>query len=122
MPRSLTEWIGKTDDTPIPPRVKLRIFDKHQGRCAECDRKITGRLRAVFDHALALINDGSNAESNLRLLCNECHAPKTAEDVREKSTIYNKRINALGFKRKKLIPGSKGSGWKKTFNHGWVKR
>jgi hypothetical protein len=25
MPRSLAEWIGRTDNTPVPPRVRLRV-------------------------------------------------------------------------------------------------
>jgi 5-methylcytosine-specific restriction protein A len=33
MPRSVAEWIGKTDNTPVPPRVKMRIFERHNGRC-----------------------------------------------------------------------------------------
>jgi hypothetical protein len=28
MPRSRPEWRGKTDDDPVPPRVRLRIFER----------------------------------------------------------------------------------------------
>jgi hypothetical protein len=31
MARTLYEWIGKTDDTPVPPRVRLRVL-QHFGR------------------------------------------------------------------------------------------
>jgi 5-methylcytosine-specific restriction endonuclease McrA len=110
MPRSTEEWIGATDDTPIPPRVRLRIFDVSGGRCDMCRRVIRGSLRPCYDHRQALINGGENRENNIRLLCHECHDLKTKSDVREKSVIYNKRIKRMGFKRKKLIPGSKGSG------------
>ncbi len=40
MPRKVKEWIGKTDDTMPPPSVRLRIFEKHGGRCRLTDKKI----------------------------------------------------------------------------------
>jgi 5-methylcytosine-specific restriction endonuclease McrA len=110
MPRSTEEWIGATDDTPIPARVKIRVFGRFNGKCANCFRIVRGVRDYVYDHITALINGGANRESNLQLLCHECHDLKTKSDVREKSVIYNKRIRRMGFKRKKLIPGSKGSG------------
>lgn len=116
MPRSVDEWIGKTDDTPIPPRIRLRIFDKSGGCCRICDRRIVGRLKPRFDHITALINGGFNRESNVQLLCNECHDGKTRTDVREKSVLYRKRSKRLGLKNKKLIPGSKGSGFRKRMD------
>ena len=116
MPRSVEEWIGRTDDTPLPPRVKLRVFDKYKGRCADCGRAIVGKIKAQFDHIIALINGGQNRETNFQLLCHECHGGKTSTDIKEKSVIYNKRISGLGLRNKKLIPGSKGSGFRKTMS------
>jgi 5-methylcytosine-specific restriction endonuclease McrA len=116
VPRSVEEWIGKTDDEPFPPRIKVRIFDRYGGQCACCSRIIVGHLLARFDHRISLINGGQNRESNGQLLCHECHDAKTKLDVAEKSVIYNKRIKRMGFKRKKLIPGSKGSGLRKRMD------
>lgn len=117
MSRSVAEWIGKDDDTAIPPRVKIRVFDKHDGKCAHCGRSIYGRLLACFDHIIALINGGQNRESNLQLLCSECHAGKTGQDAHTKSVTYKKRIKHLGLKSKRrLIPGSKGSGFRKKLD------
>lgn len=110
MPRSVPEWIGKTDDASLPPRVRLRIFDKYKGCCANCGRTIVGKLKAAFDHIIALINGGQNRETNFQLLCHECHGGKTASDIKEKSIHYNKRISGLGLRNKKLMPGSRGSG------------
>jgi len=28
MPRSIPEWIGRIDDTPVPPRVRLRALER----------------------------------------------------------------------------------------------
>jgi 5-methylcytosine-specific restriction endonuclease McrA len=122
MPRKVAEWHGKSDDTPIPPRVKLRIFDRYDQRCGHCNLLIVGKLLPQYDHIVALINGGANRESNIRLLCSECHKVKSAGDVRIKSVTNRKRSRRLKIHKRNLIPGSKGSGWKKTFNHGWVKR
>ncbi len=111
MPRTVPEWIGKTDDTPIPPRVKLRIFEFFSGRCARCGNSIRGAILPRYDHKIALINGGENRESNLQLLCSGCHVDKSHSDVRQKSVVYRKRLKHIGIKKKKrLIPGSKGSG------------
>lgn len=40
MARELDEWIGKSDDTAIPLRVQLRIFERCGGVCHISGRKI----------------------------------------------------------------------------------
>jgi 5-methylcytosine-specific restriction enzyme A len=123
MSRSLPEWKGKTDDTSIPARVKLRIFERHGGHCNGCTRRIGGTLSAQYDHIVPLIAGGANAESNLQLLCSECHKQKTGQDVAEKSVIYKKKIKRLGLKKKRsTMPGSRDSGWKKKMDGTVVKR
>lgn len=94
--RTVDEWIGATDDSAIPARVKVRVFNKFGGRCAACTGSIVGKLRPAYDHHIAIINGGRNAESNLQLLCVPCHALKTKADVAEKATTYRKRAKHLG--------------------------
>jgi 5-methylcytosine-specific restriction endonuclease McrA len=103
MSRSVAEWIGANDDQAIPARVKVRIFDLFNGRCAICDLPITGKLRAAYDHAVALINGGQNRESNLQLLCVPCHAGKTKADVAQKSKNYRVRSKHAGIKKPRTI-------------------
>lgn len=121
--RSVPEWIGKTDDSPIPPRVKLRIFEKALGRCNACGSRIYGGTVPAYDHIIALVNGGQNRESNLQLLCGPCHGAKTGVDIAEKALVYRKKAKHLGIKLKKSrpIPGSRASGLKKGFD-GIVKR
>lgn len=114
--RSVDEWIGENDDTQIPPRVKLRIYDRCHGRCAVCTRLVAGSLLPVYDHIVALANGGENREGNIQLLCSVCHRAKTTEDVALKSATYNKRAKRLRLKRRRLIPGSKGSGFRKKMD------
>lgn len=108
MSRSVEEWIGKTDDTVPPPRVRLRVFDSHNGRCYICTVKITAGSYWQCDHITALCNGGRNAESNLAPACRNCCYSKTAEDVSEKSKLNKKRSKHLGIKKAKPL-----SRWKR---------
>ena len=86
--RSLPEWRGATPDSPIPSRVRLRVFQAHNGVCYRSKRKIRPGDAWECDHVIALINGGANCESNLAPLLTETHREKTAEDVATKSKTY----------------------------------
>lgn len=124
MARTVPEWIGANENSRVPRRVMLRIFEKSSGRCSVCSRRIGGSLRPVYDHIIAIINGGENRESNLRLLCYDCHFEKTRADVHEKSMVYRRRLRHFGIKprRGKPMLGSKDSGWKHKLDGTWVKR
>lgn len=96
MTRAVPEWIGKTPDTPIPPRVKDRVFLAHGGRCHLSGRKIMPGDAWDCDHVLALINGGENRESNLAPALRDKHREKTAEDVDTKSKTYRMRAKHNG--------------------------
>ena len=115
MPRELKPWVGKSDDEAIPARVKLRVFDRCNGRCSNCGVRIGGSIRPAFDHVVALINGGSNSESNLQLLCLPCHSQKTRSDVAQKTVTYRIRLRHLGIKPRKSrpMPGSRASKFKR---------
>ena len=98
MSRELPEWIGKTDDTPIPARVKLRVFEAHGGVCHLSGRKIRAGDPWDCDHVQALINGGQNRETNLAPALRDKHREKTAEDVAQKAETYRKRSKHLGLK------------------------
>jgi 5-methylcytosine-specific restriction enzyme A len=85
MPRAVAEWIGRTDDTPAPPRVRLRVWDACEGKCHRCRRNIPTGDAWILEHLIALINGGENRERNLCLTCSWCKPIKDAEDVAEKS-------------------------------------
>lgn len=118
MSRAVPEWIGKTDDSAIPPRVRVRIFDKYEGRCqCGCKRKIMVGEAWDAEDEIAIINGGQRRESNLRPFLRAHHLAKTAQDVAIKSKNYKRRARHLGIKRaSRPIPGSKASGWRKKFN------
>lgn len=95
--RENPEWIGAKPDTPIPQRVKDRVFLRHGGRCHWTKRLIRPGDPWDVDHVRALINGGENRESNLApILRGKPHKEKTAQDVAEKSKTYRLRAKNNG--------------------------
>ena len=114
MSRAVDEWIGKTDDAAIPPRVRLRIFEAHGGICHLTGRKIRPGDDWDCDHIIALCNGGEHRETNLAPAIREDHRAKTAEDVAQRAKDDRVRKKHLGiWKPKTVVPGSKASRWKK---------
>src|SRR5262245_10360065 len=119
MARTVPEWIGKTDDDPVPPRVRLRQFERDNGCCRGCGRKLRPGDKWKTDHIKALINGGENREKNLQTLGECCEPQKTANDVAEKSDVYESRLRHVGIKRKskgRPMPGTRASGIRKRMS------
>ena len=119
MARTLPEWFGATIDAPVPARVKLRLLDRQHMKCRHCGRAIVGRLcPPQADHIFAIINGGENRESNLKMLCRECHADKTAGDLEEKATVarVKSKHRGLGKHKSRPMPGTRASGIRKKMD------
>lgn len=111
MTRSVPEWIGATADTAIPARVKLRVFEAHNGTCHISGRKIKPGERWDAEHVIALCNwlptddaPHGNRESNLKPALTSKHPEKTALDVAEKALVARKRSKHLGIKKGRGFP------------------
>lgn len=98
MSRAVAEWIGKTPDTPAPPRVRLRVFQAHGGICHISKRKIAAGEPWQLEHVIALINGGENRETNLAPALTDKHREKTREDLAEKATVYRKASKHAGIR------------------------
>ena len=105
MPRSVKEWIGRTDDAMPSIHVRLRIYAKQNGICAcGCGRVMNlNRDKVDCDHIQALRDGGLNVESNLQLLLHEHHKDKTrAENIargkerRHKAKAFNQPKRGWG--------------------------
>lgn len=118
MARSTKEWIGKADDAPVPPRVRLRVFMRLGGICqCGCNRPIRPGEPWQTDHRVALINGGQHRESNLQPLIVEHHKGKTREDVAEKSRTHKRRLRHHGIRKPKhIMPGARASRFKKRMD------
>jgi 5-methylcytosine-specific restriction protein A len=94
--RSVDTWVGSTPDTKVPPRVRLRIFEREGGRCWISGRKIMAGDQWDLDHKVALCNGGAHSEDNLFPALRDKHREKTAADVAEKSKVARQRAKHLG--------------------------
>lgn len=112
MSRAVAEWIARNDDTAIPARVKDRVSMKSMDCCVKCTRKTGNGLKGEFDHIIPLILGGRHAESNLQLLCVECHAGKSRLDVKLKAKVARVRQRNLGIRKPKQK--IKSAGFRKT--------
>lgn len=121
MSREVPEWIGKTPDTPAPPRVKLRVFERYKGICYLSGRKIMPGDKWQLEHPLAIINGGENRESNMAPALVTPHKVKTAADVAQKAKNDRVRKRHLGIKKPSRFACSRNSRWKKKID-GTVER
>lgn len=106
--RAVEEWVGKTPDTPVPPRVKLRVFMAHGGRCYLSGRVIRPGDKWEVEHVLALSLGGANAEHNLAPALVEPHKAKTRQDVARKAKADRIAKKHLGIAKPKKKIQSRG--------------
>jgi 5-methylcytosine-specific restriction protein A len=100
--RKCPEWIGKTDDTPAPPRVRSRVFQAATGFCHHCQLLIQVPAETwQLDHVIALINGGENRETNLAPIHGHCHVEKNCIDLAEKKKVAKVRAKHTGAIRPK---------------------
>ena len=100
--RSVPEWIGKSADSAIPDRVKLRICIREGMRCYLTGRK----LRAGeydFEHVIPLAmwtGEGhGNRESNIRLAYRPAHREKSKDDRKAQAKSDRVRKKHLGIRK-----------------------
>lgn len=119
----MTRW---TKATPRGDSRKARVevFMRQDGICGcGCGRKLETK-GWTLEHIVPLVDGGADKLDNMAAYSNECAKAKTKKEATERATIRRKRdkfINAMP-KSKRPMPGSRDSGWKKTFNNGWVRR
>jgi 5-methylcytosine-specific restriction protein A len=102
MSRSVPEWVGRTDDSAIPPRVRDRVAQRTHGHCVKCGIR-TVKVPGQCDHVTPLILGGEHRETNLQWLCSPCHAAKTRLDVKLKAKVARVRKRHLGIKKPRTI-------------------
>lgn len=98
MTRTLPEWRGKTDDSKVPAHVRLRIFDRANGRCHISGRKIMAGEKWELEHVKALILGGEHREFNLAPALVAPHKAKTAVEMSVKAKTDRVRARHLGIK------------------------
>lgn len=101
--RSVPEWVGKTDDSKVPGSVRVRVFEKYEGRCYLSGIKIDPGMDWDLEHILALCNGGEHRESNFAPALVAPHKDKTRADRRLKAKNDRVRKKHLGIKKPRKI-------------------
>ncbi|MDR7032390.1 HNH endonuclease signature motif containing protein [Mesorhizobium sp. BE184] len=108
--RSVTEWIGRSDDSVPPDSCKLRILDRQEWKCA-ASGVILDAKGVEFDHIVPLWLGGRNCESNLQALHPSAHSRKTKAEATVRAKINRNRIKRV-LKKKSRFAGSRDD-WRK---------
>lgn len=83
--RSVEAWVGKTPDSAIPPRVRLRVFQRQGGICALSGHKIMPGDQWDVDHIKPLSMGGLHAEPNLQAVWRPAHREKTSAEAGDRA-------------------------------------
>lgn len=121
--RSLEEWCGATPDSPIPPRVRLRIFERFDGICQITKRKIRAGDAWAIDHIVPLADGGSHCETNLVPVLEIAHRQKTSKENTERAKVRSIKKKHSGITNdRQPMAGSKKSRWKRKMDGTVVER
>lgn len=99
MPRTVKEWIGKTDDSMPPNSVFDRLWALQDGKDAITGIPFTSKDRIVRDHRVPLADGGENRESNLQLITEQTHKPKTIAENKARAKTRRVRGRDRGYVR-----------------------
>lgn len=103
MSRSVAEWIGRTDDSKVPPKVRLRIFNRENGVCYLSGVKIVAGQAWELEHKIPLASkpglvSGLHREFNLFPALVAPHKEKTAREATERAKSDRMAMANLGIR------------------------
>jgi len=98
MARTVTEWRGRTDDSMPHRQVRDRISAGQGDKCACCPTAFGPGQRPQCDHIIPLRDGGENRESNMQMLCVECHKAKTKAEATVRTKVNAVRQKHLGIR------------------------
>jgi len=107
----------------ISTRERVSIFQSAGGLCHICGGRIAIGDSWDVEHVIPLAQGGEDGGENLKPAHTRCHKGKSAKDATDTARAKRREATHLGCKTSRNpLPGSRSSGWKKTFSNGWVKR
>jgi len=84
--REVEEWQGAKPDSAVPDRVRLRVFQRYEGRCYLTGVRIRPGDAWDIEHIIPLSIDATgNRERNLAPALKAPHVEKTAKDRDDKA-------------------------------------
>jgi hypothetical protein len=69
---------GSGGRRPLSPRVRYEVIEAAGFRCQACGRGASDGTKLHVDHIVPVAGGGSNDETNLQCLCEECNLGKGA--------------------------------------------
>ena len=106
--RTVSEWIGRTDNSDPTDACKLRVLDRQGNRCALTGIEFTPANKPEFDHIVPLWLGGENRESNLQAVTGEAHKRKTQAEATVRAKVNARRA-------KHLLGKKPAKGWNTRF-------
>lgn len=106
MPREVEEWKGRTDDSMPGKLVRDRLSRDQGDCCALCHHPFGPKRRAHCDHIVPLIDEGENRESNLQMICAECHKAKTSAEATDRAKSRDIRASHIMARQPSRLSGA----------------
>lgn len=112
--------MGREGD--FTPKVKLQAWKASRGHCKMCGSYIAGKV-PHYDHIKPLSMGGTGDLANCQVLCTPCHCIKTGQEAPIRAKAVRAGRNNAGIpQKKKSMPGSRNSPWKRKMDGTVVKR
>lgn len=111
--RKVPEWIGKTDNSTLPGKVKDRIRDRQGDKCALTGHSFKPGDKIEYDHIVPLWLGGENRESNLQAVLDTAHKRKTQAEATVRAKVDSIRKKHRGIRKEPSMAGSRNSRFKK---------
>lgn len=99
MPRSVKEWVGKSDDSAPSAKCKLRILERQGWKDAITGQQMRDGDVIEYDHITPLWLGGENRESNLQAILSKTHKRKTATEATVRAKVDRVQKKRAGIKK-----------------------
>lgn len=90
--------VGTTRRKPLTPTQRLKMFEKHGGKCCVCGNLIRAGSAWIDEHITPLGLGGSNDDSNRGPAHVTCAGVKTEADMQRINKAKAQKKAALGIK------------------------
>lgn len=108
MTRAVPEWRGRTDDSPLPTKVKLRVLEREGRICRICGNPIAPGDGCDFHHDPPLADGGEHRESRIFPVHRKCHRLITAREAQQRAESRATIASHYGLKKPRQQLRSRG--------------
>lgn len=109
--------VKTTERDLLPPGMKYTLYSETNGRCSHCGKKI-GYADSTVDHVVPISKGGTNAMSNLAILCEDCNKDKYNHVINPKDYylyVPRKRLEEIQAAFDAYLESAEWLGWENLF-------